>query len=74
MKVGMLKSLDCISDRKLDAKLLLQVHDEIIFSVAKNDEKSAITCIKEALESVVCWPFDLKVSIKSGKSWSDITK
>jgi DNA polymerase-1 len=74
MKMGMLKTLKRLNSDKIDAQLLLQVHDEVIFSVHKDDLNAATKAIQEELESVVEWPFPLKVSVSSGKSWSDLSK
>jgi len=74
MKIGMIKTVDQIRKEKIDAELLLQVHDEIIFSVKESDLARAIKVIQEELESVVAWPFPLKISINSGKSWGELSK
>jgi DNA polymerase-1 len=74
MKIGMLKTMKRIAAEKIDADMILQVHDELIFSVSEQDSAQAAAVIKAELEAVVSWPFSLEVSIKSGKSWSDVTK
>ena len=74
MKIGMIKIIQRVITEKVDAQLLLQVHDELVFSVLERDLALATSIIKQELESVVAWPFPLEVSIKSGNSWSDVTK
>jgi DNA polymerase I len=74
MKIGMLKTLKRLKSEQVNATLLLQVHDEIIFSVHKDELDQTIKIIREELESVVGWAFPLKVSVQSGNSWSDLSK
>ena len=55
----------------LDAKLLLQVHDELIFECA-DDEKTvsdAIALIRDKMEHTVRLNVPLRVSIECDKNW-----
>lgn len=56
----------------LKSKILLQVHDELIFE-AEEDEKEALKAlIRESMENVVKLPVPLHVSIEDGMSWGDM--
>ena len=61
-----------------EVRMLLQVHDELIFEIKKESLKTAIPKLKEIMESV----FDGKethgvpvvVEVKTGKNWLEIEK
>jgi len=74
MKQGMIGLMAAFKKNKLDAQILLQIHDELLISVAQKDQNKAITVIKQVLESVVDWNVSLKVSTKVGYDWKVVTK
>ena len=74
MKIGMIKLQKEFDKRNSNVKMLLQIHDELIFSVPKDELKEATNVIKKCLESVVSWNIPLIVQTQSGKTWHDVTK
>ena len=59
------------NNKKLEAKMLLQIHDELIFECASSEKKTVINFIKEEMESVKKSEFHtfsipLEVSVNSG--------
>lgn len=71
VKMAMIAVDEKIRKEKIDAKLLLQVHDELIFSCHENDVTALKSIVKETLESVIALSVPLRVSIETGKSWGD---
>ena len=60
--------------QNIKSKILLQIHDELIFEVLKNDEKAMSKLIKEEMSSVVksdyhSFSIPLTVDINSGENW-----
>lgn len=53
-------------------KMLLQVHDELVFEVDKNYIKEAAAAIKKLMETVVDFEIPLKVDIETGKNWGEL--
>jgi DNA polymerase I len=53
------------------AKLLLQVHDELIFEVPKQEAEALSELVKRVMESTVDLKVPLKVDVASGPSWYD---
>jgi len=47
----MIKIHNCIESQEIKAKLLLQVHDELVFEIEKKEIKNAIPQIKTIMES-----------------------
>ncbi len=62
-------------DRKLEAmpevKMLLQVHDELVFEVAENAVENAKPIIKKAMEHAAELSVPLTVEIGVGKNWGE---
>lgn len=56
---------------KSDAKMILQVHDELVFEVEKSKSEKYQKEIKDMMENVVKLKVPLKVNISSGNSWFD---
>ena len=64
------------TDKKFKAKMLLQIHDELIFECSKNDKDYVQKIIKEAMTSVSSsdyhmFSIPLNVSINSGLNWGE---
>jgi len=75
MKLAMIRVYKKIRSGELDAKLLLQVHDELVFEVAKNKVKEAADIICGAMECAGEGWIDFKVrlaaNIEAGPNWLD---
>lgn len=71
IKLAMVKVYRRLLDEKLDAKLILQVHDELILEVAMADRERAEKLLKEEMEGAVKLDVVLSADVHSGKSWFD---
>jgi DNA polymerase-1 len=60
-------------DAKLpgDAKMLLTVHDEIVFEVPESKAKAVAGLVKETMENIYTLRVPLAVDAKWGRSWYD---
>ena len=72
IKAAMIEIYREIKKRKLSTRMLLQVHDELVFSVPQGELKEAERLIKENMENVFRLKVPIKVSIKVGKNWLEI--
>ncbi|MEA2006739.1 MAG: DNA polymerase I [Patescibacteria group bacterium] len=75
MKLSMIAAeehLKKINKEKTVAKMILQIHDELVFEVDENLEKEFSSAIKKVMESVyeLCVP--LTVDVTSGKNWKEL--
>jgi DNA polymerase-1 len=52
--------------------MILQIHDELVFEVAKEDAEEAGRMIREIMENVWELRVPLKVDVKVGQNWSEI--
>lgn len=55
-------------------QILLQIHDELLISVPEHQLEVAKNITKKVLESVVSWDVPLKITMRHGRSWKDVTK
>ncbi len=63
-------------DKKINAKMLLQIHDELVFESTVNDQKNNEKLIKKAMTSVSSsehhmFSIPLEVSVNSGYNWGE---
>lgn len=72
IKVAMLNVDKAIEQHKLDCKILLQVHDELIFDVTKADLSEAVQLIKQVMETVLPLTVPLQVDVKWGYNWYEM--
>ena len=71
IKLAMVKVYKRIEEEKLDAKLILQVHDELILEVAEKDREKAEKLLKEEMEGAVRLAVPFTADVHSGHSWYD---
>jgi len=57
-----------------ETKMVIQVHDELVFEVPEKELKNTSGKIKEIMESVIKLEVPLKVDIEAGKNWLDMKK
>jgi DNA polymerase-1 len=75
MRLAMIRLNKKLSDKKnIQSKMLLQIHDELIFEVPKNNEKIMVKLIKDEMASVVksdhhSFSIPLTVDINVGDNW-----
>ncbi len=74
IKIAMINIDQAFQDEGLAAKILLQIHDELIFEVPVSELESAEKIVKKQMESVVRWRVPIVVNMRSGKNWGELTK
>ncbi len=78
IKLAMLDVHGMIEGGGLDARMLLQVHDELLFEVPENKVAEAAQKVRDAMENCVSGHVDLsvelKVDVKAGSNWNDMDK
>jgi len=71
VKTAMLNLDKALTAAKSPAKLLLQVHDELILECPKEKVKETAELVKREMENAVKLKIPLRVSVETGKSWGD---
>jgi DNA polymerase-1 len=71
VKLAMLAVAEAFKKEKLTARMILQVHDELVFEVPKKEVEKTTAVVKKAMEEAVKIDVPLDVEIGSGKNWVD---
>ncbi|HEV8537354.1 MAG TPA: DNA polymerase I [Bacteroidota bacterium] len=69
IKIAMIKIHHKVKSKKSKVKMLLQVHDELVFEVAKREEKSAKTMVSEEMKKALPLSVPIEVEVGVGKNW-----
>jgi len=60
-----------LASSELEAKTIMQVHDELVFEVAENDVDALIEGVKAQMESAATLDVDLVVDVGIGQNWDE---
>jgi len=71
IKIAMVKAAQRLEKEKLDARIILQVHDELIIEAAESDVDKARLLLQQEMEKAVQLKVPLIVDCNVGKSWYD---
>lgn len=71
IKKAMIEIHRWLKDRKSTTKMILQVHDELLFEAPEGEVARIEDLAKEKMESVVKLDIPLIVDVKHGSNWSD---
>ncbi len=72
MKMAMLSIRGEMVKQKLKSRMLLQVHDEVIFEVEKGENEKLESLVRTCMENAVKLSIPLRVSIEFGSSWGEM--
>ena len=73
MKIAMIRLAERLPKEFPDVKMLLQVHDELVFEVPEEKLHAAGELIRHEMEHVADYPIPLVVELKTGQNWADMT-
>ena len=71
VKTAMLNLDRRLTARRSKARLLLQVHDELILECPKDDAAETSALVKEEMEQAVSLSIPLRVTVETGGRWGD---
>jgi DNA polymerase-1 len=71
MKKAMIDIWREIRKRKLGMRMILQVHDELVFEVPEKERTAAERLVREKMEQVCSFKVPLHVTIGCGPTWAD---
>ncbi len=69
IKMAMVKVFNALNEECPDAKLILQVHDELICEVPERFSQKAADILKREMENAAELSVPIKADVKIGKSW-----
>ena len=71
LKLSMIKIYNLLKEKKYKTKMLIQVHDELIFDIPEDELKEVKELIQDTMENIYKLKVPLKVSIEYGHNWYD---
>lgn len=71
IKIAMINTYNALKAKKLNSKLILQVHDELIIEAPNDEALEAKKILKKEMENAAALKVPLKVHIASGETWFD---
>ena len=72
MKQSMINVARRMKKESVESKMLLQIHDELVFEVPPDELEVMETIVHEEMESVATLKVPLKVDVKCGSTWAEI--
>ncbi|MFU8787143.1 MAG: DNA polymerase, partial [Candidatus Izemoplasmataceae bacterium] len=71
IKIAMVNIEKALKEKDLKSKLILQIHDELVFNVKKDEEKKMRELIKEVMENAITLAVPLTVNLAVGNNLDD---
>lgn len=72
MKIAMVKVFNEFKSKKMESKILLQVHDEMLIESPIKEENEVKKILKIMMETAYTLNLPLRANIETGKSWGEI--
>ncbi len=69
MKLAMIKVDSALKSAGLDARIVMQVHDELVIEVRTEEAEKAKKIVKDEMENAVTLSIPLSVDVSEGKNW-----
>ncbi len=74
IKIAMIKLDNVMTKLGLKSKMILQVHDELLFEVPSGELDEMRSLVVQAMENALPLDVRLKVDVKVGRNWNDMEK
>jgi DNA polymerase-1 len=71
IKIAMIRIRDTFLRENIQAKMILQVHDELLFEVPESELQTVLNIVKKNMEEAVKLTVPLKVDIGYGQNWAE---
>jgi len=71
IKVAMVNIARLVQEQKLAARLIMQVHDELVLEAPAGEKEEVMALVKREMEEVIKLRVPLRVEIASGRNWDE---
>ena len=71
IKVAMVNIDHLLAKKNLSARLIMQVHDELVVEAPAKEKEAVMQLVKKEMEEVIKLKVPLKVEIAAGKNWDE---
>ena len=72
MKIAMINVDKTLKEQKINGKIVLRIHDELLLEVSKEHKEQAKKILKECMEKAMELSVPLEVEISEGYSWYEV--
>jgi len=72
IKTAMIQIQQKINEMNLKTRMILQIHDELLFDVPEGETQGFLGLVKDRMEHCLVLDVPVKVDIKIGKNWSQM--
>jgi DNA polymerase-1 len=72
IKIAMIRMARALADARLESRMLLQVHDELLFEAPPDEVKRLEALAAEVMEGAMTLDVPLKVDVKAGGDWAAV--
>ena len=72
LKIAMIKLEPAIQKADLHAKMLIQVHDELVLQCPENEKQAIIVVVKEIMENAYKLDIPLSTDARYGTNWAEL--
>jgi hypothetical protein len=74
MKLAMIRIDAAMRDRAMRSRMLLQVHDELVFETDEDELPALATIVREIMEGALPLDVPLEVDLKVGADWEGMDR
>ena len=71
IKIAMINISRKLKTKKLKSKMIMQVHDELVFEIPEEEKEIMVEMVKKEMEGVMELKAPLRVVISTGKNWDE---
>ena len=72
IKIAMVRAHRALRERGLRARMLLQVHDELLFEAPPEEVETVATLARSIMESALPLRVPVVVDVKVGRDWAEV--
>ena len=72
MKIAMINVNKALKEKHINGKIVLQIHDELLLEVSKQDKEQAKEILKQCMENAMKLSVPLEVEISEGEDWYEV--
>ena len=73
IKIAMVNISRLLKNNKIEARLILQVHDELIIEASEKDKDCVISLLREVMEQAMELSVPLIADAKAGYTWGELS-
>jgi DNA polymerase-1 len=74
IKLAMIQIQDELEKGKFASRMIITVHDELVFDAVVSEEKKLVAMIRERMENTMSLSVPIVASLKKGKNWLETEK